>query len=108
MRYHVLEKLINLREGYLRCFRIDDLSLLLTEQGGERYLIEAGCPHQGHPLDTASVAGGVIECPRHHYRFNLNSGALLATDGQSCRSLRVFELVYRDAEVGVLLTDRDD
>jgi nitrite reductase/ring-hydroxylating ferredoxin subunit len=108
MRYHALEKLINLREGYLRSFRIDELSLLLIEQGGERHLIEGGCPHQGHPLDTATVAGGVIECPRHHYRFNLDSGELLATDGQRCRPLRVFELVYRGAEVGVLLIDIDD
>ena len=108
MRYHGLEKLINLHEGYQRSFRIDNLGLLLIEHRGERYLIEAYCPHQGHSLDTAAVVAGSIQCPRHHYRFELDTGALVAAEGATCRPLRVFELVYRGAEVGVLLADIDD
>ncbi len=108
MRFYPLEKLINLHEGYTARFQIDDLGLLLLERDGERYLVEAKCPHQGQALDDAAISSGCIECPRHQYRFSLSSGRLQAPADQSCRSLRIFDLVYRDNEVGILVRDGDD
>lgn len=105
MRFQALEKLINLHDGYRRSFRIDALVLLLIQQGGQRFLLEARCPHRGHPLDAAVVDEGCLQCPLHQYRFDLATGAVIAATEEACRPLRVYELVYEGNEVGLLLPD---
>lgn len=103
MYFQSLEKLINLRDGYRRQFRIDNVSLLLAQHDGERYLFESHCPHREHSLETALISSGALECPLHRYRFDLGSGALLQATELPCRSLRVFPLVYEGNEVGIML-----
>ncbi len=105
MRFWALEKLINLQDGYTRQFRIDSLHLLLLQRDGERYLIEAVCPHRAYPLDVASIADGVIECAQHQYRFSIADGALLHSTEEPCRGLRTYELIYQGNEVGLMLAD---
>mgnify|MGYP003678834176 CR=1 FL=1 len=87
MRFHPLDKLINLHDDYSRQFKIDNLQLLLVQRLGELFLIEAHCPHRGHPLSTASINGDYIECPQHQYR------------------LRRFEIVYEGNEIGLMLDE---
>ncbi|MDP4917580.1 MAG: Rieske (2Fe-2S) protein [Haliea sp.] len=105
MRFRPLEKLINLHDGYRREFRIDEWALLLAQEQGEVYLLEARCPHREHALDVASIRGGVIECPLHRYRFRLVDGAMLHASEEPCRALRVWPLVYEGNELGVMLPD---
>jgi nitrite reductase/ring-hydroxylating ferredoxin subunit len=105
MRFFPLEKLINLQDSYSRKFRIDHIELLLIQQGEDRFLIEASCPHRAHPLDVATIAGGSIECALHHYRFSLSDGSLIASTEEPCRGLRTYELIYQGNEVGVLLPE---
>lgn len=103
MRFYQLEKYIDLYDGYRRVFRIDQLQLLLLQHAGERHLIEATCPHRGHPLEGADIDGDCLRCPLHAYRFNLRSGALEHAGEEPCRPLRRYELVCRDKDVGVML-----
>jgi nitrite reductase/ring-hydroxylating ferredoxin subunit len=105
MLFRPLEKLINLHDGYVRRFHIDGTGLMLLQHDGERYLVESHCPHQAAPLDEGSVSGGVVECPRHRYRFRLADGQLLQATEGPCRGLRTYELVYEGNEVGVLLDE---
>ena len=92
MRFYPLEKLINLGDGYTRQFKIDHLQLLLIQRNGERYLIEAACPHRGHPMDAASVENGIIRCALHQYQFALDNGRLLHHSEEPCRGLRTRSL----------------
>jgi nitrite reductase/ring-hydroxylating ferredoxin subunit len=108
MRFYPLEKMINLHDNYMRQFRIDSLSLLLIQRQGERFLIEAACPHRGHPLNVASIDNGVIQCAQHQYRFTLDDGRLLCASEETCRNLRVFELVFQGNEVGLMLEELSD
>lgn len=105
MRFYPLEKLINLHDDYVRQFKIDNLHLLLVQRHGELFLLEAHCPHRGHPLASAAIASGIIECPLHHYQFALADGRLLRATESPCRALRVFDVVYAGNEVGVMLED---
>ena len=105
MRFHPLEKLINLHDGYIGKFRIDELELLLIDRGGQRFLIESRCPHREHPLDLATLNDDSIECALHRYRFGLADGALLVHTEEPCRGLRVFELIYEGNEVGLILPE---
>lgn len=105
MRFRALEKLINLQPGYRRQFKIDNLLLLLIQEGEERYLIEGACPHQGFGLEKGIIHSGSIECPLHRFRFSLLTGELAGQQVQHCRHLRIFELIYEGNEVGVMIND---
>jgi nitrite reductase/ring-hydroxylating ferredoxin subunit len=107
MLFYPLEKLINLRDGYRRQFKIDALQLLLMQEAGERYLFEAFCPHRGHPLDQASISESLIQCPLHQYCFSLQSGRVEKATEEPCRALQVFELVYEGNEIGVILPEKE-
>lgn len=103
MRFYQLEKFINLHDGYRRTFKIDQHQLLLLQESGEQYLIEALCPHREHPLETASIENHLLRCPLHHYEFDLRNGRVCTATEESCRALRCYELVTRDKDVGVML-----
>ena len=105
MRFYSLEKLINLHDSYVRQFKINNLQLLLIQRLGEIFLLEAYCPHRGHPLATASVEGGLIRCAMHQYQFALADGRLLHATEEPCRALRVFDVVYAGNEIGVMLDE---
>ena len=103
MRFYLLEKLINLHEGYRREFKIDERQLLLIQELGELYLIEAFCPHRGHALADATIHGDAIRCPLHGYLFALRDGAVQIASEELCRALRRYDVVYRNTDVGVML-----
>jgi nitrite reductase/ring-hydroxylating ferredoxin subunit len=103
MRFYALEKFINLHDGYRRVFKIDQHRLLLVQERGECYLLEAFCPHRGYALDDAEIVDGQLRCPLHGYRYALDSGALRFASEEPCRNLRRYELIQRDTDVGVLL-----
>lgn len=103
MRYYRLEKLINLYEGYCQAFRIDQHHLMLLQIDGVSRVIESQCPHRGHPLTEADVRDGQLRCPLHGYLFDLINGDLLHATEETCRSLKTYELVYQEKDVGVML-----
>lgn len=105
MRFHPLEKLINLHDNYLQQFKIDNLQLLLIQRVGQLFLFEAHCPHRGHALVTGTIGDGFIQCALHQYRFDLVSGRVLHATEEPCRALRTFELVYAGNEVGVMVEE---
>jgi nitrite reductase/ring-hydroxylating ferredoxin subunit len=105
MRFQPLEKLFNLNDHYSRQFKIDHLHLLLIQRPAGLFLIEANCPHRGHPLSDARISGDVIECPLHHYQFSLQDGRLQRATEETCRGLRTYDLVYKGSEVGLMLED---
>jgi len=42
------------------------------------------CPHMDGPLFEGSLAGDVMTCPWHSWRFSLTSGACLDAGAQDC------------------------
>lgn len=103
MRFQPLEKLINLYDGYRRAFRIDQLHLLLIQQGQDLFLVDSRCPHRGFSLLEATLDDHTLRCPSHGYRFDIRSGQLQYQSEESCAGLRCYELIYRDNEVGLML-----
>lgn len=100
MRFLVLDKLINLEDGYRRRFKIDALELILAKEGNEIFAFGAVCPHQEQILDDATIECQVIICPRHGFSFSLRSGAHV--EGL-CTSLPIYDVHFEGNEVGVLL-----
>ena len=102
MTYFVLEKLVNLHDGYRRVFRVDGISLLLIQENGQRYLCRDMCPHKGFPMHTGTMLGSRLRCAYHAMEFDL------ARDGRCIQhplqpGVKMYELVYEGNEVGVEL-----
>lgn len=46
---------------------------------GQYFVTDAACPHNGGPLVEGRVQGGLVICPWHSYRFDLNTGRCKTT-----------------------------
>lgn len=100
MAYHRLDKLVNLHDGYRRGFRIGRHVVLVFQVEGQVYLVENTCPHQGHPLHTATIEGDIIRCASHGFEFSLSTGRNVNFGG-TCPDLVRYDPVYLGADLGV-------
>jgi nitrite reductase/ring-hydroxylating ferredoxin subunit len=48
--------------------------LALVNVRGIVHAVEAACPHEGGPLDAGRVWDGKLECPWHHFLYDLATG----------------------------------
>lgn len=101
--YHPLERLAKLHDGYRQTFSIDGNFLLLIQHEGQLSLLESICPHAGYPLEAGKIIDRQLRCPMHGYMFDIASGECMFSPEGPCRGLQRYELVYRGAEVGVVL-----
>ena len=102
MRFLPLEKLINLFDGYRKIVKVDSLEVLLIQDSGELYIVQSRCPHRGQHLEAGPVAAGKIQCPWHHFVFDLVTGA---HEGGACEALTVHSPVFQDNLLGIMIND---
>ena len=103
MQFYSLEKLINLKDGYRKVFKIDHYNLLLVQINGDLHLLESMCPHRGHPLSESDIFDSKLRCPLHGYEFSIPAGELILQTEELCRGLKTYELCFQEKEVGVWL-----
>lgn len=103
MQFYSLERLINLHDGYRKVFKIDHHNLLLIQNTNITYLLESSCPHRGYPLGEADIQHNTLRCPLHGYEFSIPEGRLIKNTEEPWRGLHVYELIYREKDVGVWL-----
>jgi nitrite reductase/ring-hydroxylating ferredoxin subunit len=60
---------------------------------GELEVTDAACPHFGGPLARGVVRDGVVTCPWHWYRFELQSGRCLTS---ASLHLRKYPVISRN------------
>jgi nitrite reductase/ring-hydroxylating ferredoxin subunit len=66
-----------LGEGEMRAVFPLGLNLVVARVDGQVYAVSGACPHLGCPLSTGRLAGGVLICPCHDWRFDVRTGAFL-------------------------------
>ncbi|MBE9180402.1 Rieske 2Fe-2S domain-containing protein [Oculatella sp. LEGE 06141] len=60
--------------GEMRAVDVNEQRLILANVEGTFYAIAADCPHRQAPLIQGWLWGHAIECPWHHYRYDLRTG----------------------------------
>ena len=75
MRFARAARLEEVPEGTTRLVRVENRPVLLARWQGRIYGFEDLCPHQRNPLEGAKLWGGMLECPWHHFRYDLSTGA---------------------------------
>ncbi len=64
-----------LYEGDGRTFHVSGKLVAVFKDGGQLFAIDDVCPHMGASLSEGYVAGGIVTCPWHAWRFRLADGA---------------------------------
>jgi nitrite reductase/ring-hydroxylating ferredoxin subunit len=65
---------------------------------GRPHAVANACPHEGNPLAEGEVAGGVLTCVFHLWRFDLETGACLAGEAPLLRydaAIEGYDVVIR-------------
>lgn len=63
--------------GTMRAVEVEGRRILLVDLGGEVHALDTRCPHRGGPMDEGELWQGTIECPWHHYRYDVRTGVNL-------------------------------
>ncbi len=90
--------LADLLPGARRVLRIGRADMILWNVGGAIHATARHCPHQGFPLDSASLRGTVATCGLHGLEFDVAAGYCLSPEGLR---LRRFPVEIREGRVFV-------
>lgn len=101
MPYFALDKLINLYDGYRQVFVVNRKEILLIQEQGQRYAIQASCPHKHWPLQVASIHNTTIQCAKHGWAFDLRTGKA-ANDCALC-DIKTYTISYQNNTIGIVL-----
>lgn len=59
------------RTGY---FCLDTGPVVVANVGGEIFALSGTCPHQQNPLEGATLIDHLLDCPWHHFQFDVRTG----------------------------------
>ncbi len=81
--------------------KADDREIALFEVDGAVHALENACPHAGNPLVEGDVAGGMLTCVYHLWRFDLETGNCLSGEAPARR----FAAEVRNDEIWIDVGD---
>lgn len=93
---------MRLYDGYRQVFLVEGKQLLLIQEEGRRYIIDAECPHSTWPMQNAAISEGNIICSKHGWAFDLRSGHGANERAKGC-SIGRYAIVYDTTTLGLML-----
>jgi nitrite reductase/ring-hydroxylating ferredoxin subunit len=69
--------------------------ILLAKVAGKIYAMDNACGHSGYPLHRGKLDGYVVTCRWHEAKFDVRSGAVLAT-GRNFKPIERFRVALTD------------
>lgn len=66
-------------ESRPRICQVGPLKLAIFRKDNRLYAIQNKCPHAAASLGLGQFKGLLVACPRHHWQFNVATGACLTT-----------------------------
>lgn len=76
-----------LPDSRIKKVKLGNREIGIVRVGEQIFSFAAFCPHRGASLIQGTIHSGGIICPLHQYRFDLQSGKVLAGD---CADLDTF------------------
>ncbi|BDA69215.1 Rieske (2Fe-2S) domain-containing protein [Calothrix sp. PCC 7716] len=104
-RYVFAAKLVEVQTEGGKVVNLEQHVIALFYSDGKVYAIDNRCPHMGFPLHGSICKDGIVTCPWHYARFDLDSGG---TFDSWADDVRAFPVEIRDGEIWVNLTPQVD
>ena len=60
--------------GRTKFLHVEKQPVLLANYAGRIYAVFGLCPHQNNPLEGATMWDKLIDCPFHHYQYDVTTG----------------------------------
>ena len=60
--------------GQTRFVRVGRVPIILVNYQGGIYAYHGLCPHRGNPLEGAVLWDNLLDCPFHHFQFDVRTG----------------------------------
>lgn len=102
--------------GYTSYISTDAGPVLLAHYEGQIYALSGRCTHQGNPLDGAVLWDHLVDCPWHHFQFDVRTGEnhfprnVYPKDvpglERQVHALRTYAVEVRDGEIWVNFDER--
>ena len=74
MAFRKLARAENIPPGKTRFLCADDSPVVLANWEGRIYALYGRCPHQNNPLEGATMWDNLINCPFHHFQYDVRTG----------------------------------
>ncbi len=78
-----------LPEGQIIEIIIGGTAIAVAKSGGQHYALANTCPHAGGPLGDGKLAGAVVACPYHGWKYDVTTGACLTQPSVTVRTYKV-------------------
>jgi nitrite reductase/ring-hydroxylating ferredoxin subunit len=101
MTLYILCKTEEVRENELKRFMLSGNEILVINRNNKFYCLEARCTHAGAPLAEGALENGVLKCPWHGSRFNIETGEVVR--GPAKKRLRIYYSIVKDNNLFVEL-----
>jgi nitrite reductase/ring-hydroxylating ferredoxin subunit len=92
--FNVLCRTSQVLEGELKEFAVKGIAILVINNKGHFYCLDARCTHAGAPLAEGELIGNLLKCPWHGSQYNIVNG--MVVKGPAQKQLRVFNCVIKD------------
>jgi nitrite reductase/ring-hydroxylating ferredoxin subunit len=95
-----------LQEDELYRFDVQEKALLIVKFDGSYFVSNSICTHEEADLSLGMFAGGVVTCPLHRAKFDIENGAVLSgPDGTPPDSISKLKMYPTKIENGQLYAD---
>jgi nitrite reductase/ring-hydroxylating ferredoxin subunit len=64
--------------GKMKKVKLGDKEVLIANVNGNYYAINDRCTHSGTNLSQGTLEGSVVECPKHHSKFDVTTGKVVS------------------------------
>ena len=64
--------------GRMKKTRLNDREVLIANVNGNYYAVNDHCTHAGSELSEGKLDGNIVECPRHHAKFDVTTGKVVS------------------------------
>lgn len=109
-----LQKLARVEEippGRTKFFRLGSKTVILANWAGQIYALHGICPHRNNPLEGAILWDHLLDCPWHHFQYDVRNGenhfprnvypADLPRLQEQVRPLKTYPVEVKEGEVWV-------
>ncbi len=74
MQYATVARVEEILPGQTRMVQVGQCPILLVNDRGVFYALHGLCAHQKLPLVGGQVWQGVLDCPWHHFQYDIRTG----------------------------------